>query len=178
MLIDVNGQPVPSPITETVQLRRYLGVPAVPRGYLDDAAKRAEEGSFSPQQFAEFRLRRYLLLQGKSSLHRLGMDETGEPSSGRFTFSFIGDPIDRYGESAHMPLHSCAGCHVGPGVIGFMSYSQLFEGRHFLSPRSTTESEEEAIAIKHLESLCTWKLLEKLMRPHQPEPAMAPARRG
>jgi hypothetical protein len=159
MLIDVDGNPVISPITESIQLRKYLAVPAIPRGFLHTSQHFPIPNS---QLFAEFRCRRALLLRGDQSLHQLGPSETAfEP---RGNLPNVGDYIEKYGDTRHTPLQFCAGCHMGPGVTSFMSYVQIFEGDKFRAPRFTTEAGEQEIAIQHLISLTAWKLLDNFMK--------------
>ena len=157
LLIDVDGKSVMSPITEMIQLRRYLFVPELRGGFRQ--THRALP-AISPQQFAEFRLRRELSFSGQSSLHEL---DATEPA-------FVAGPliedidfIDKYGDTQGSPLRSCLGCHEGPGIVSVMTYSQMFAERKFVNPRLTTESAEEAIAIGYLESLGSWRSLSRMM---------------
>jgi hypothetical protein len=157
MLIDTDGKAVMSPITEMIQLRRYLYVPEMRGGFRQTHPPLP---AVSPQQFAEFRLRRELLLKGRSSLHELGATET----------AFVPGPlvedvdfIDRYGDTRGSPLRFCLGCHEGPGIVSVMSYSQMFEEKKFVSPRSSAEAAEEGIARARLESLATWQWLSRIM---------------
>ncbi len=156
LLIDVAGKAVMSPITEMIQLRRYLSVPQMHGGFRQTHLPLPV---ISPQQFAEFRFRRELLLRGRSSLHELGAMEA----------AFVAGPlvedvdfIDKYGDTRGSPLRFCLGCHSGPGIVSVMTYSQMFEEKKFLMPRSV-ESAEEARAIGYLESLGSWQSLSYLM---------------
>jgi hypothetical protein len=156
LLIDVAGKAVMSPLTEMVQLRRYLSVPDMRNGFRQTHRPLP---AISPQQFAEFRFRRELLLSGQSSLHELS-----EMEPAFVTGPLIEDVdfIDKYGDTRGSPLHFCLGCHQGPGVVSVMTYSQMFEEKKFLMPRSAAVS-EEAVAIRYLESLGSWRSLNRMM---------------
>jgi hypothetical protein len=165
MLIDTSGQPVCSPITESIQLRRYREVPAIPNGYL--IHRDTTQRSRVPQPVAEFRWRRALLLAGKPSLHQVGEDETAFDGGGMIQMEqpFGFDYVERYGDTKHLPLRFCAGCHEGPGVTSFMSYAQLvFGDRRLVSLHQSDEAAEQAVAIKRLELQTQWKRLHKLLQ--------------
>ena len=159
MLIDADGDAALSPITESIQLRRYVDVPAVPRGYRE--THRDFERNAARQRFAEFRWRRALLLRDESSLHELGARETAFEASRLSVQDF--DYVEKYGDARGAPLRSCGGCHVGPGVISFMTYSQMLSETKFLAPRAATEIQEDAIARNYLQSTTSWKMLREMM---------------
>jgi hypothetical protein len=153
LLVDTSGQPVISPVTESIQLRRYLKIP--PGVGIDFNGEM--------QQVAEFLLSRRALLQGDLSLHRVG-----ESESHFQVFSTHGtDSFERGEKTIEFPaLRGCHGCHQGVGVRSFTTYSRAqFEINHLFIPVHTgTESQESAAAITYLQSRDSWKLLQRLMK--------------
>jgi hypothetical protein len=146
-LIDNSGRPVISPITESVQLRRYLEIPAQFtidwRGIM--------------QRPAEFQITRRDLGQGKIALRRIGNNES------QFTV-FATHGFDLEGPS--VTLERCRNCHQGIGVISFTSYSRVqFEHEHtFIMMHAGDEAEESAAAVTYLEGRESWKLLQRMMQ--------------
>jgi hypothetical protein len=153
LLMDTSGQPVISPVTESIQLRRYLKIP--PRVGIDF------DGEM--QQVAEFLLSRRALLQGDLSLHRVG-----ESESHFQVFSTHGtDSFERGEKTIEFPaLRGCHGCHQGVGVRSFTTYSraQFETERLFILVHAGNEAQESAAAIAYLQSRDSWKLLKGLMK--------------
>jgi len=153
ILIDATGRPVVSPVTESVQLRRYREIP--PKGGIDFDGKM--------QQVAEFLLSRRALLQGDLNLHRVGVSE-----SHLQVFSTHGtDSFERGENTTEFPvLRGCHSCHQGVGVRSFTTYSRAqFEINHLFIPvHAGTEAEEAAAAIAYLRSRDSWTLLKGLMK--------------
>jgi hypothetical protein len=153
LLMDTSGQPVISPVTESIQLRRYLKIP--PRVGIDF------DGEM--QQVAEFLLSRRALLQGDLSLHRVG-----ESESHFQVFSTHGtDSFERGEKTIEFPaLRGCHGCHQGVGVRSFTTYSraQFETERLFILVHAGNEAQESAAAIAYLQSRDSWKLLKRLMK--------------
>lgn len=151
IIMDSTGRPVVSPITESVQLRRYISIPAGQRIDYDGTT----------QQVAELQLSRAGLPQSTIALHQVEKNEThfqvfmtqgydafenNEPGSG------TPDPV----------LRACHACHQGTGVISFTTYSRVQAERDLFVPlHISTEEKEAAIAIKFLQKSDMWKLLQK-----------------
>ena len=152
LLIDSSGNVVPSPITESVQLRAMrVDTPVltgktlaelerslpgdVVNGYGPDmpVEQRARIGRAAPdaQAFAEFRLRRVALFAGEAG----GLyDATGERD---VKTGFNAHSRDQFadrerpaGMAAPFPERvigaTCIGCHRFPGVYGFNSFHESF----------------------------------------------------
>lgn len=146
ILVDNTGRPVISPITETVQLRRYLEIPAQYtidwRGVM--------------QRRAEFQITRRALSQSKIALRRIGDEES------QFTI-FATHGFDLEGPS--VTLKRCSNCHQGIGVISFTSYSRVqFENKNtFIMVHAGNEAAESAAALAYLEKRDSWKQLQRLI---------------
>ena len=145
-LIDKGGHPVVSPVTETVQIRRYLEIPS--RFTIDWDGRM--------QRAAEFQLTRGGLRQGEVPLRRVGQDEA------QFQV-FLTHGFDL--EGPFSTLKRCHICHQGIGVISFTSYSrvQFADKDSFIMVRAGQEAEETAAAIKYLETQESWKQLQRMM---------------
>jgi hypothetical protein len=154
LLIDVDGRPAASPITESVQLRRYVKIPPGTRFDFDG----------STQQAAEFQLTRRGLAQGTIGLRRVGEDETGFP-----VFSTHGEDAFEGRRNSNrtggVTLRRCHSCHQGTGVISFASYSRVqFENEHlFVLLHNSVEPQETTAAIRFLQTRDAWKRLAWLL---------------
>lgn len=119
-VIDNNGHLQPTPITESLQLRRYL---RTDRGIPDQRFSTNDV-----QQFFEFQMDK----RQKAALRAIGPDEEG------FAFvHFMGKGIDmfegRIGASTQKPAHSassqtklvrnCYQCHSARGLFSVLSYT-------------------------------------------------------
>lgn len=147
LLIDSSGHPQISPITESIQLRRYREISQ--ESTIDWGGVR--------QRQAEFQLTRTSLQQGELPLRRVGEEEYEFPTFATHGFDF---------EGPSLTLRSCHSCHQGMGVFSFTSYSRVqFENKHtFILVHAGKESEEHAAALTYLEGQDSWKLLHYLMR--------------
>lgn len=159
ILMDAAGHPVVSPITESVQLRRYIRIPPGTRFDFDGNAQ---------QQVAEFQLTRSKLREGTIGLRVVGKDETQYPV-------FMTHGIDVFEESgagtetARAVLRTCRSCHQGVGVISFATYSRVqFDGKKdlFVPVHISTEAKQAAAAIRFLQAHDKWRLLQKLLQGH------------
>ena len=150
LLISTKGQPTISPITESVQLRRYLGIP--PHFTID------YNGAM--QQVAEFQFTRRSLAQGRIELRRVGEDEPDFPVFDTQGIDFF---EDRSIQGGSRTLCGCHGCHQGVGAISFTSYSRVhFEHKvFFILMRATTEAQEASVATMYLQGRDSWKLLQR-----------------
>ncbi|HLJ89747.1 MAG TPA: hypothetical protein VKZ53_23260 [Candidatus Angelobacter sp.] len=153
LLIDAAGRPVASPITESIQLRRYVKIPADTRVDFDRGT----------QQVAQFQLTRRGLLQGTIDLRRVGEEETGLSVFSTQGQDGFEDGWD--GSQAGVILRGCHQCHQGTGVISFTSYSRVqFENDHlFVLVHNSSEIEETKVAIKFLRKGEAWKQLTRLL---------------
>jgi hypothetical protein len=147
LLLDDQGAIIPSPLTETVQVRVFL----------DPRQPSTRENVADVQTFIEYRLRRRDLLAGKAG----GLSPAGPRERERAELLFFGfnqasgrEPI----------LTSCRSCHSGPGIESVNSYTgQSFFGPHgkvSLSP--TSADEEERMIANWKKRQATWGMLEGL----------------
>ena len=146
LLLDDQGDIIPTRLTETVQVRVYLD----PKQQLtrDNAAK--------VQTFIEHRLRRRDLLAGKAG----GLSLAGARERERAELLSLGGNI----ESGREPiLASCASCHGSPGIESVNSYMGPFRSRRGrASLEATTVAEEERETVNWKKTQYTWGLLEGL----------------
>ena len=147
LLIDSSGYPQVSPITESIQLRRYR---EIPQQYTID-------WSGVMQRSAEFQLTRRLLRRGNVALRRVGEGEYQFPVFATHGFDL---------EGPSLTLRSCNTCHQGIGVFSFTSYSRVqFESKHtFIMVHEAREAEERTAALAYLQGRESWALLQHLMR--------------
>jgi hypothetical protein len=161
ILIASTGHPVVSPITESVQLRRYRKIPS------------KQNFDFQGmQEMAEFQFTRRGLLRGDIGLRRIDNQEA--------QFAVFATHGMDYFESGIEPpfpaLKRCHSCHQGVGVISFTTYSRVqfaneadddnhttTTSRMFILLHTSREAAEETAAIAYLQSRDTWKLLRKLI---------------
>jgi hypothetical protein len=153
LLIDTTGRPTVSPITESVQLRRYVKIPAGTRFDFDG----------STQQTAEFVLTRRALQQGAISLRRVGADETDFPVFNTHGIEDLEDGSLGSGKGA-VTLRTCHSCHQGVGVYSFTTYSRAQFEREplFVLLQATTEVQEAKATIRELQSREEWELLRAI----------------
>lgn len=147
LLVDSSGRPVVSPVTESVQLRRYREIPSGARfGF-----------AHGMQQPAEFEVTRRGLQQGTIGLRRVGEDEA------QFR-TFASHGMDMMGPI--VTLQSCQSCHQGVGVVSFTSYSRVQFGRGplFILMHSSSEAQESAAALTYLQQGQSWKTLRQFLR--------------
>jgi hypothetical protein len=151
ILIDTSGKPVVSPVTESVQLRRYR---EIPRKFTIDY-----DGKM--QDVAEFQVSRRAILKGELSLRRVGENEDQFSVFATHGFDFFESGEDFKGSRA---LRRCHSCHQGVGVASFTTYSRVqFETEHLFKPiHAGSEMQESVAAIAYLQSSDSWKLLERL----------------
>lgn len=114
VVVSDQGRPVPTRITESVELRTYHSIPL-------SGSERYAAGS---QDFVEFTLNRQAFFEGKDGGLRAVRQNERRPS----TFASHGwdqfeAPISRNGEVGGLVLRSCFSCHQGAGVHSFASFS-------------------------------------------------------
>jgi hypothetical protein len=144
VLIDTEGQLVPSRLTESVQLRVYRGI---------DRSR----GAVSKQSVMEFDFSRPALFAGTAG----GLQAVHEKDKDFSVFLVIGiDPFEFQLSANPRPpdpeggpaLRRCMSCHDGAGIFSVLSHSQLFSGKT-LRPPSYRQSDAESIE----ESTASWK---------------------
>lgn len=143
LLMDQQGKPAITLITEKVQLRVYR---VIPKATLKDIRRPGNMPPRSPEQdFYEITLRRALLFAGKSG----GLRPLG-PNEKDFLTQLSVHGYDEF-ESARdgrvenrMPrsLETCIGCHRGPGVHSFLTYAGGFFPREHLPELDEDRSSE------------------------------------
>ena len=167
ILVSNEGEPVLSPITETVQIRRYRSIPERHAVF---------ERGYDPQ-VAEFRLSQSALLVGQPSLRRIAADEKDFPTFMTHGFDFFEPDSSeaqvlssqsqggRFGPRSR--VLECRTCHQNPGVGSFTTYSRMqFESaeRQFILLHASTDEQEEAAALRELKASATWRLLHSMMQ--------------
>lgn len=121
ILIDADGNLVPSPLVETVQLRVYREVP--------QAEGRVVERAAREQDFVEFEMHRGDLFASKAGgLRPLGRGERRRMSFPASQMHVFRDPFTAP-EGAAPPegsivMGSCPVCHAGSGIHSVMSFSR------------------------------------------------------
>jgi hypothetical protein len=176
LLIDSSRNVVASPLTESVQLRAMsTDAPALTADTLEKIAVRKGTGG---QAFAEFRLSRAELFEGKTG----GLRDVSNERD--FKTGFNAHPWDEFDRPAEkdrpfperaMPFvnnrASCIGCHSAPGVYGFNSIPGFAFGfaktvrsedakkhdPHVLA--AMTPKQVEKAAVEWKESQPGWKVL-------------------
>jgi hypothetical protein len=168
LLIDTTGRAVVSPITESVQLRKYVAI---------DPNMPVFVHRSGDQKRAEFRLSQRALLESKPSLRRVAEDESEFPvfaTQGADAFEQRSNPVVRAftSEKPFGPrgaiVERCVACHSMPGVISFTTYSRS----HFVAPgepmfvliHAASEEQEIAKQISALSESAGWKKLQVMMR--------------
>jgi len=168
LLIDRSGRPVVSPITESVQLRKYVAIdPAMPV-----FAHRPGD-----QIRAEFRLVQRALLEGKPSLRRVAEGEADFPVFATQGVDFFEQRSNPYvhvstTEKPFGPrgatLQVCVACHSMPGVISFTTYSRshvVEPGQPMFVPIGAGhEHQEIAKQLRALDGTSSWNKLTTMMR--------------
>ena len=161
-VIDTDGHIQPTPIIESIQLRRYLEV------------KNMNQVYHGAQQFFEFQLDR----RRGGALRALGQDEKGFPfvhfrGQGRDLF----EPFNAFGRPSPLPqdsakvqrviLETCFECHSDRGIFSVLSYTG------FLSPPPSQRPADLAVTGIDRQSKATiywkqrqfdWGLLQGLWR--------------
>lgn len=136
LLIDRTGNPVPTHLTESVQLRVYQELDY----------NRSDGGK---QAVFEFALLRQELLAGQPGAFRaLGKDTKVFSfflSHGIDPFEFQSRDPDATSAEPREPALNCMGCHDGPGIHSVLSHSQLFTYPQPLPPPQYQNCGPEAI---------------------------------
>ena len=157
LLIDRAGNPVPTHLTESVQLRVYQEI-------------NCNRGDGGKQAFFEFALLRQELLAGQPGAFRALGKETKVFSS--FFLSHGIDPFESQARDSDAtstdprePALNCMGCHTGTGIHSVLSHSQLFTYPQPLQPPQYQSYEPEGLGKFTSEwkrDQFTWGLLKGL----------------
>lgn len=172
LLVATSGRVVPSPLTESVQVRIQHGEPPpLSMLVLDDALSGSDEGRQRMEAWQsshEARLSRAALFAGRAG----GLiDVTDDPDH---KTGFGSHPYDSLEASARSeqrfaPRQTCVLCHGLPGVFAFNSYQDFRSG---LGHRGGTfrplplavmsVAEVEAAAVRSREGRPSWAALRRL----------------
>ena len=128
MLLDGSGEPHPSGLVESLQLRRYLALPRV-----DDLEPAGRAQEF--QEFQEFESRR---ADSSAGVGRLRALRPGEPSFPRFG-SHGFDPLQHEAVASVDALATCIHCHGQPGTYSLASLTGIFAPAGFEQRRTPFE---------------------------------------
>lgn len=156
-LIDEQGQIRPTPLIESVQVRRYVSVPLVSAAGVFDV-----ESAIAAQRFAEFTMDRRHGAALKAIV------------AGERDFQFVhfrsqgADPFEltSHRQPRQDPtLTTCRVCHQAPGMLSVLSYSR----HRFSTPpirvlESSSVEQESAVALRWKRSRFEWGLLQGLWR--------------
>ncbi|HTV42608.1 MAG TPA: hypothetical protein VMF08_18735 [Candidatus Sulfotelmatobacter sp.] len=155
-VIDQSGSIVPTPIIESIQMRRYLAI-ADPTSLIISNRVIIKP----PEEFFEFRMDRR---QG-TRLRELPKDETD------FNF-FMTKGFDQIEGTRRVQrptrsrsvLEDCATCHSGAGIYSVNSYMRLFSSRYLYPPKPISGPVSDTIraAIGWKEGRFSWGLLQGL----------------
>lgn len=121
LVMDERGEPTPTAVTESLQIRVHRATPAeIPEGFsLDRDDARAALAVF------EFRLGRERLFAGEAGgLRAVARDETEFPlfqSHGLDLFESEGGAFGSLGQHLRPVLGSCTQCHFRPGIHSVLS---------------------------------------------------------
>lgn len=161
VLIDDTGQLVASPLTESVQIRRYLDVsrsaPQIDRRFTNSVAKPPT------QAFYEFVLtREQLFNRPAASLRAIDRKE-------KQFMHFMSKGFDPFEQDEPVATHpprglACMTCHTPAGIRSVNSFIGLFQGRSlFLPPVADLSPEREReIALQWKTRQFDWGLLKGL----------------
>ncbi len=158
VVIDEKLEPVPTPITQAVQLRVFKKVGAL-RGS-DTLASLAER-----QSVYDFVMRRRDLLAGRSGgLHAVTRDER----EFRQTHYPGADDIARAREHRVGPvvLSTCARCHLADGIFSVHSYTGMLNPYRSLNPQllpAEAPDYQRAAAVEWKKRQFDWGLLRGLL---------------
>jgi hypothetical protein len=147
-LINVKGESVTSPLTESVQIR-------VIRSILPNNSSGGE------QTFLMFRLDQNELMAGKGGLkaeddNLLSFDTVLNRDGGRDPLQVRVEKTDWHGEAPRML--SCQDCHDAAGIFSMNSYRQFFQERRTLQPPDFQEGSSWSINWK--KERYDWGLLQ------------------
>jgi len=164
LAIDSTGQLQPTPITESIQLRRYLGFSRPDMVVVTNSHGLQSVIEIPPQKFFEFDLDR----RHDGQLREIGNNDTD------FLFvHFMSKGYDPFEESVNdspVPdsatykariLDDCQSCHVGPGIYSVNCYAGMFGQRHIEPPQlfNSAASSVTQPVLDWKQEQFTWGLL-------------------
>jgi hypothetical protein len=162
LLIDPDGQLVPTSVTESVQLR-------VIRAIAEAQPDARRSGNPESQDSYEFTLERLPLFAGKNGgLRPLERDEKDFRTQllvHGFDEFELNDHVP-FGDVRGQPLRSCLGCHDRPGIYSFRSYvgGEYPRGRYYLPDLRASHGDDEQARLSVLakREQYSWGLLRGL----------------
>jgi hypothetical protein len=164
LVIDERGEPVPTGVVESVQLRLHRALPSeIPEAF--DSVGAAARASLS---LYEFRLSRVRLFAGEAGgLRAVARDEQEFPqfqSHGIDPFESQGVPLERHLSTV---LGSCVVCHFRPGIHSVLSRQpdilrlRVRDVRRELLPAPSYEQEADTTKAWKMRRE-SWRLLREL----------------
>jgi hypothetical protein len=155
-VIDTDGNIQPTPITESIQLRRYLAIaPPTMLGLVTNRSGGVSGNFILPQKLYEFQMN----CRQNGELREVTKDEKD------FLFvHFMGmgfDPFEWKSDDRSTPdsstfkstvLESCRTCHMGTGIYSVNSYVGLFH-QHFIEPPQLYNLD----ATREMDAAINWK---------------------
>ena len=178
LLIDSSNTPVPSAITESIQLRVYREAPEITAQTLDASlvsGTAANRRARQWQSFYEFRMSRQLLFAGRAGgLRAIGGDERDFKTGFR---AYDWDPFERRQADGSFPgayqqpiRQNCFGCHSLPGIMSFNSFSDDWRGglvsgdmRRPAALSNASVAEAVASGIESKKHRRNWTALRRLL---------------
>jgi hypothetical protein len=160
-VIDTDGDIVSTPITQSIQMRRYLAISEPERLVISNRLIIKP-----PQQFFEFRMTRGL----NASLRMVGTNETDFlffMTKGFDSFDGVSEEQARQqNASMHfLPvLHDCTTCHTAAGIYSVNSYTRFFGPRYLETPKLYSSDPDGVIkaAIAWKKDQYSWGVLQGL----------------
>jgi hypothetical protein len=154
MVVDENLEPVPTPITQSVQLRVYRKI--------GNAFFQNREGFPASQSVSELTMRRVDLLAGRAGgLHQVTDDETEHQLLAQFHSTTRAEAL-----RGPVVLSTCGSCHNGNGILSVNTYTRLFNFRTLptpqLLPAGDPDYQRQATASWKKEQF-NWGLLRGLL---------------
>lgn len=160
-VIDKDGEIVPSPIVQSIQMRRYLAI--------SNPERLVVSNRFiirPPQQFFEFRMDR----RRNASLREVGSKETDFllfDSKGFDGFDGAAgarQPLQHVTLHGPTILHDCVTCHAAAGIYSVNSYMRLFSPRYIEPPKLYSADVNAVVkaAVGWKKEQFSWGLLQGL----------------
>ena len=167
LVIDERGEPVPTAVTESVQIRVHRSIPAdIPEGFSLD-----RDDARTALAVYEFRLSRVRLFAGEAGgLRAVARDETEFPlfqSHGIDLFESEGGSFGPLERHLRPILGSCTSCHFRPGIHSLLSRMpdmlqlRVRDVRRDLSP-SPDPAREANLTREWKMKRESWRLLREL----------------
>jgi len=156
-VIDTAGHIQPTPITESIQMRRYLAIESVNQG-----RQQVFEFKMEPQSNAALRA----IAPGErgfSSVHFMGLGI--DPFESAFA-SRDQEPAKDSSKLQNVELDTCLSCHMAPGIFSVNSYTHFLVLPTSVADLTAVEDAKEATpGIFWKQSQSSWGLLQGLWPP-------------